>query len=503
MSFVVTFTSPLNASDLSLMTAMGASPALVANPTPAATPTPVATPTPSVPAAILTMTPVTTAGAPVTIGSGPDSLVLLLANFNTASNVVAVSINGVVVAAPLTVTSGAGMSASTSQVFTINGSWGAALPTVQIIAVAGGENGVWINGVTYNFVPLVFNGQIPSSDGPDIGVNVLSIWNMTNAPATFTAPIAVAPAAPAAPVIPPATPSATLTAVVASMTAGATTALPAATYIGTASINVAGTLSGATTATTIIDGTNIVPTQEKAGLVFTVPGATVENMTIQNFAISAALGQNASSVRDAGPGIGGTLVNVKSTGNQDGLLTSGGSWNLTGCTFAGNGAGNPGSGATHEMYFATDTANVVTLTNTTAACGPLATHALKSRAKTTRATGCTFTANYTDPTNGGNAGSVIDIPDGGTFTATGCTINLPAGSANTNFVTCGEESANNGAAIVSMETCVFVDGTGTGGTIVCSSAGGTINVTGSTYTGTVAPKLTGWATVVGTIAKAA
>jgi hypothetical protein len=294
----------------------------------------------------------------------------------------------------------------------------------------------------------------------------------------------------------------TLVNLLVAVATGGTLLIPKGHYSGTGNAPQAMTMTGAGIAATTLDATGCALASGKALVCPMVTGMTIEAMTLMG---AACPDNNGAGIRGEGTGISFVANNVLITGCQNGVLTWG-SPVLTGCTTENNGAGAiPGADATHEMYFDADApGQVVTLNQHISTCGMLSTHALKTRALSTVANGGTFSSGGNS--NGNIAGSIVDVPDGGLFTATGATFVLKAGSANTLFLGYGEESANNAAAgvLCALRTCVFVDQTGTGGSIQNGGnvPSATLDVTGSTYTGPVAPQISGFATVVGTIVKA-
>ncbi len=473
------------------------------------------TPPPSQP--ILPMPSGITNGAPVTIGTGPDQIQILIANnpsdasSGLPNNIFVVLMDGTPIAGPLTVTSNGGESIVASQIFTILGSWGTGPHTISIVGSGTGLIDTWINQVTYNFVPYVYNGVTTNSRGGANVVNAASVWDNTGITTTWTLPVAVVTPPPTPVVTPSNVTGATINGVVqtaaplstliAATPTGGTLVLPAGTINGTSTIPNACTINGAGMGNTIIDCTGISPTYSKAVLVPLVPGVTISNVTIKGANISTALGNNAAGVRESGVGDPFTLTNVELTGNQDGILTFADNITLTGGSTHNNGAGD---GYTHEMYINGDTTNTATLTNWNSTCGLLSTHALKTRAGTTIVSGGTFTGS--PDTTGAVGGSVIDVPDAGLFTATGTTFVIASGAANLLFLGYGMESTKNAAIgiTVTFNNCVFTDNTGKGGYI----QNGTYNPTATivfnncTYTGTVAPTVSGFGTVTGVIAKA-
>ncbi len=500
-------------------------------PTPSPTPSPTVTPSPKpsptaspTPGNIypLTMKPVATPGATVNLGIGPDTLTIQMANNPSSGTIdcsVALELDGVVIAAPLDVSSFSGM--GLGQIFNIHGNFGPAPHTLTFLngnASTVGLDALWINNASLNYLPFYFDG--PSIDCRSAGAatapNAVMAWDCIGYPFSMVSNL-VAPSptpssspTPAPSPVPTSTPDTitgalingvatapgTLSALVTATPANGTLLLPAGKFHGTAAVPVSMTISGAGEGKTIIDGTGIRPTYSKALFVPLVPGVTISGMTIQNAAISASLGANAAAVRDAGPGIGFTLSSVEVTSCQDGILTFPGNITILNSFFHADGASNAGGAYTHEMYLGGDTTNVATLTGTNVTCGLLATHAVKSRAGTTHITGGVFIGNPDDGTNGG---SVIDIPDEGIVTISNATIKTGLNAGNHALFTFGEESAANAAIgkTVTMTGVSLVDQTGSGGIISSSDAKATLIISGSTYAGATPPSISGFGSVVG------
>jgi len=457
-------------------------------------------------------------GAPVTLGTGSDSIVIYASN-NPGSNInnqfVVVANFGatqIAIAGPLTCTGEGGQSLSGTQVFTLKGNF-AGLTGIGIDASGTGINGLWIDQLTVNLVPWWVNSDAADSRGTGSPYYTTQAFNSNGTNELWLPQSAI----PAQPIPPPATTPTNIsgatvngavqaaapiqTLLTATPTSG-TLELPAGSFFGSADIPNACTISGAGMGSTILDGTGIEPFQDKALLVPTVGGTTISNLTIQNASISAALGQNAAGVREAQAGISYTLNAVEITGCQDGILTFASNVTLTGGHTHDNGASD---GLSHEMYLNGDTTNTMTVTNWISTCGTKSTHALKTRAGTTNLSGGTFTGSA-DPT-GAVGGSVVDVPDAGIFTASGTTFITAAGAGNHQFITYGSESATNAGIglTVTLTNCVFTDNTGSGGILQNGTANptATLVLTGCTYTGATAPTITGFGTVTGTITKAA
>lgn len=465
----------------------------------------------------LTMPAGISGGAAVTLGTGPDTIQMATAmtpGITTGAQFLVILNQGstqTAIAGPLTVSSDAGESLTGDQVFTLKGDFAGATG-IEIVATGNGINGLWINQFLVNDIPWWINQDAANSRGTGTAVYQTNVFNSNGTNMTFL-PQSAIPAQPIAVPAPTLTQisgatiggaaqsAATLASLVAATATGETLLLPAGTIVGTAEINTACTVSGAGMSKTIIDCTDLPPYSNKAVLVPSVAGVTISDVTIQGASISASLGNNAAGVRELNLGAPFTLNSVEITGCQDGILAFADNNTLLNGHTHDNGAGD---GFTHEIYLNGTPSSVETLTGWTSTCGTLSTHALKTRSGKTLVTGGTFTGSA-DPT-GKIGGSVIDVPDAGIFDATGATMVVSAGAANTLFFGYGMESANNAATGTNpaFTNCVFTDNSGTGGQFTngTHNPGAVLTLTGCTYTGTKAPQFTGWASVVGTLTKA-
>lgn len=460
----------------------------------------------------LTMPDGITAGAPVALGSGPNSIQIYAANNPSgavANSFVVIANRGATqtaIAGPLLVSSKSGASMSGAQLFTIKGDF-AGLTGLQLVAAGAGLNGIWINQLSVDLIPWMANTDAANSRGSGTASYGTQVFNSNGRNMLFLPPSALPVVVPPAP--PPAltavsgatvngaaAPAGTLAALIAATPASGTLVLPAGVIVGTSAVS--GAVAGAGMGQTTIDATGLPPYQNKAVLVPAASGVTIRDLTIKGAVIPASLGNNAAGVREGGVGQPFTLVNVEITGCQNGVLTFADDVTLTGGKTHDNGAGD---GYTHEMYFGGSPTNVVTLTDWTSTCGPKSTHALKSRAGTTIVNGGAYTGS--PDTTGNVGGSVIDIPDAGAVTITGATIAVAVGAANTLLLGYGMESAKNAATglVVTLKNCVFP----TGGLIQngAHNPTATLVLDGCTYSGATAPEIRGFTTVTGTIAKAA
>jgi hypothetical protein len=458
-----------------------------------------------------------TGNAPVNLGNGPDVIVAVMSYANQQANApqFAILMDGVPIAAPLTLSTRTGPGQQNPQVWTIKGAWGPGPHTIRFQGVTGNLQNMNFIVVTYNYAPYVTNTVTDSRGHPN--VNSAQTWVSNGAPTVDFTPAIAQPAGSsgvetssgATPTnITGAaingTPAATgpLDKLVAATPARGTLVLPAGTILGTSGVLNAVTITGAGAGKTVLSCAGLEPTADKAILVPHVGGVAVSGLTLSGAQISADLGNNAAGIRDSGtPGASYAVTNVEITGNQNGILTDAGNWTLTNCAVHGNGGGD---GLTHELYFGDDNAsNAVKLTNCTVTQGLKSTHAVKSRAATTNIIGGTYIS-------GGNpddsiSGTLLDFPNGGIVDISGARLVLKAGSAVVGFLGYAMEGtgATNHAigTTVTLTNCVFVDQTGSGGFI---SNGTTVPdarlvLSGCTHTGSVAPKITGFASVAGAI----
>src|SRR5215472_10491123 len=264
---------------------------------------------PSRPPSLLTMQPVAHPGDPVTLGTGPDTLVLTLAgNPDPAKyNSVAVILDGVAVAGPLTIST----PGRVTQIFTIKGSWGPLPHVVQIVSgnLPGlGLKNLWVENVSYNFIQGGYTGpNLDNRGGPDV-VAALKVWDSAGIVLTFKIPADQAPAAPTP------TGSATITGatingtvhapapladLVTATHAGGALALPPGTWSGSSSVGTACKIIGAGMGKTIVDATGIEIASGKALFVPRVAGVTISDMTIRGAACSD---ENGAAVCDDGQG---------------------------------------------------------------------------------------------------------------------------------------------------------------------------------------------------------
>lgn len=448
-------------------------------------------------------------GSPVTVGVGPDRIQLKLSgnpgSQDRGDNTFNVLMDGKLVAAEMVVSDWAGQ--DHGQVFTIQGAWGP-LPhkvTLASALIGAGLENLWITAVTYGGIPLVYNGPSVDARGAKPQPNTESLWdNMGKTVEWSDTRIVVAPPvpAPALTIITGAaingapTPAGTLAELAAkTLAAGAssTLKLPAGTFVGTAAVGPI-TIEGAGIGLTTIDATGLALTMRKGVLVPTASGFLGRFLWITG---AADPDGNGAAVRQAGDGISFTLEDCELTGNQNGILAFNGALVFRRCKIHGNGAGNAGGGATHEVYLSGDNpiAGDALFEDCDLACGTLATHALKSRFGRTRFIRGSLLGNADDGTNGGR---VVDLPLGGLATFTGSKIARGDGAGNTEIIGFATENTNN-ASVGMLLTLdgVAIDSKGAdGGKIVSRGAGNLMVTGGSTYVGQK-PQLEQWASVEG------
>lgn len=267
-------------------------------------------------------------------------------------------------------------------------------------------------------------------------------------------------------------------------TAGSVLTLPPGVFSGVALVPRVMTIRGSGTT---ITAAGLKPKWDKGIFVPTVSGVVFEDMILTGASIDDSLGGNAAAIRGE-PGAYFVMRRVEITGNQAGVLTSGGNVTIEDCYFHDNGAGNPGSGATHELYL---NAGSHIIRNSRFVCGPLATHAIKSRGKI-YIVDCELIGNGDDGTNGG---AVLDVPNGGKLDVYRTTLEIEPGAANHYFLTYASDDATVGLGPVFLN--VRLKGNGVPGLIESRVAGVPLTISG-TYVGEP-PELRGWGSVVNTL----
>jgi hypothetical protein len=486
MTSSVTFTPPITTSDDALY-------ALLKGGTPVSPPPP---PPPDVNTYPLPMPPNVAPKAQVDLGTGPDTVRVLVGNNggndtpNPPGGLAAqfvIYMDGKPIAGPLTCSDFNGSGGG--QVFQVHGSWGPLPHVIGIGAINQGAGvcALFTNGVWYDLVQL---GSTGGATQTFTSGNWVDNWQQPT----------VGPPPP-----PPAVPS-QITALVDGVSktdtlqnlVTATTktlVLPAGTFAGSASIPAAISITGAGSGKTIIDGSDVPLARGGKGvLVPLVKGVSFQGLTIIGQSSVSASG----GIREDAPGCDWTATDIEVHGAADGIgPTFASNIAINGANIHDNGAGD---GLSHEMYFGGNT-NTVALTNVSGKCGTKSTHALKTRAGTTNVTGGTFTGSA--DSTGGIGGSVVDVPDMGAFTMSGATLVTSAGAANTLFFGYGLESNKNAAlgSTATLTNMAFMDNTGTGG-ILQGNAGTKLVLSGCTYTSATPPTIKGFDSVTGTITPA-
>ena len=442
------------------------------------------------------------AGAPVTIGAGADEIKIQISN-NPASvpehglcnfNV---AIDGVVVAAELSVTDVAGM--DHGQVFTLKGAWGPLPHKVKLTSslLANGLHDSWLTAVTYNGTQLVYNGPSVDARGAKPPPNATSIWNnLGNAVEFSDTLVVVAPELPApdqtivtgalingASVAP-----ATLADLVAATPKGGVLKLPAGRFVGTSPVG-AITIEGQAGGGTVIDASGLRVAFGKGIFCPTESGFVGRWLKLTG---ASGPDGNAAGVRQNGDGIDFTMEDCEVTSCQDGLLTFSGHVVLNRCNFHDNGNSD---GLSHEVYFG-GANGLIEATDCTFTCGTKSSHAFKSRFPRNILRNCAFAGNGDD---GRVGGSVIDFPDGGVAEIHASSVAMGAGAGNRQIIGFGLESQRNAAVGMSLLLdSVALDSKGSeGGGYVQANGAGDLTLNATTYTGATAPQVMRWATVTG------
>jgi hypothetical protein len=398
--------------------------------------------------------PAVTDGSDIVIGTGPNTLELVLASspsgatdptlvsyFNLTFIRPDGSMQGIAADIPVTSFSGEG---TPKQSIKALGPWGRNPKFILTASHKGaGLGGLFIGGANIDLAPLGLYGvvnyrgdQVAGASGSYISVaaTTLTLMETRNAPTsagTGTAPAATADTITGALINGASAQPATFADLAKAVPDGGTLTLPPGKFLGAGVLtNPNMILEGQGQGVTILDGTGLHIPYDKAVVVLGAPGQKVRNLSITGGATTN--GNNGAGVRqiDLGLGIGVDLADVELYGNQDGLLTFPGNVTLTRVHAHDN--GKSGAQLTHDIYIGGDKDSVVSVTDGVfEKC--LDVHAFKSRAYTNNINGGIFTA-------GGN-GSCIDIPNGGKTVAAGITMRMPPGTGpDLNIVTFGFET---------------------------------------------------------------
>lgn len=439
--------------------------------------------------------PVVADGANVEIGVGSDMINLALAGWDGVSNIVAIAITTdqmakKFVAGPLAVTAYTGSDAA-GQRFKIYGTFGSGHPRVQIASGGDGVgiDGLFVNEVSYNFIPLVYNGPTTDGRGALLAPNAHAVWDNIGIPMEFNDQLVDVVSPPPSP--PPLTQDLidgkTLQAIV---DPGGDITLPSGTFHAACQINLPA----------VITGTNTVITGD-GGLIANGKGLFVveTSLTLNNIRLTGAKvdDNNGAGVR-GDPGAIIVMQGCEVDHNEDGILAgaTGVTVAIDACHFHDNGYG-AGAAGTHEIYVGGD---LLTATNSTFKCGVLSTHAIKSRAKKSVIQKCHLTGS--PDTTGDVAGSVLDVPDGGDLLVEDTTIEMAVGQANHVLFGYALESAINGLRPVVLRRVHVIDTSGSGGLVMAGNGGTTLTLDGCTYAGTVPPVMNGWTSVTGSFTAA-
>lgn len=431
-----------------------------------------------------------------TAGEGPNQLDFYLASNPGGgyTNNVVILVNGKAVIAPnFTVTSMSGLSKAGANHLVLKGPWGSN-PKVQIKGVApNGINGLWMNGCTIDYVDLVGNGIYDSRGG--VSVNAVQVWVSNGADITLTLPQAVATTGQGASATETIINSKTPAQLMASAAPGSTLTLPTGIIVGSGAVLSAATIAGAGEGKTIVDASNLPLYQGKGIIVPAANGVVIQDMTIQNAYIPAAMGLNGAGVRNNDASVGFTLDGVEITGCQNGVLTDAATdatITFKNCHFHGNGeVTQPGN--THEMYIGGAPSGILNLSDSTFE-GCRDGHEVKCRMGTVNATNCTVVT-------GGN-GSGYDIPNGGNLNITGGSTALGGSMADRFLIGHAMENQNNAAIghTVHVKDHVFHNASGQSAIIQTGDPDGILILDNCTYTGSDI-SLIGWKTVTGALTK--
>jgi hypothetical protein len=371
--------------------------------------------------------PAVTDGSDIVIGTGPNTLELVLASspsgatdptlvsyFNLTFIRPDGSMQGIAADIPVTSFSGEG---TPKQSIKALGPWGRNPKFILTASHKGaGLGGLFIGGANIDLAPLGLYGvvnyrgdQVAGASGSYISVaaTTLTLMETRNAPTsagTGTAPAATADTITGALINGASAQPATFADLAKAVPDGGTLTLPPGKFLGAGVLtNPNMILEGQGQGVTILDGTGLHIPYDKAVVVLGAPGQKVRNLSITGGATTN--GNNGAGVRqiDLGLGIGVDLADVELYGNQDGLLTFPGNVTLTRVHAHDN--GKPRGSSSPMMFTSAATRTRWSIRPMASFEKCLDVHAFKSRAYTNNINGGIFTA-------GGN-GSCMDIPDGG------------------------------------------------------------------------------------------
>jgi hypothetical protein len=304
---------------------------------------------------------------------------------------------------------------------------------------------------------------------------------MMTRPAVAAAVLAAAVSAPASSTIITVSPGQSIADAVAGAVAGDDIQVAAGTYtndfpIVSVPLTIEAVPNGANSGPVILDAT--VPPPNLKGIITTTAGLTVNGLTFEGAAISAADGGNGAGIRDQIPDASSLIVeNSRFIGNQEGILTGGSGGQehvqVLGSQFINN--GNPDPAVFQHALYVNDAASLEV--SGSLFCGQLIGHDIKSRAlATTVSNSQIFIGSNAGAPAGCNVGTTsigIDLPNGGVGDLVADTLIQGPANQNGAMVSFGEEglvsadnslaisdstfiSTANGLAIQERPTCVAV-----------------------------------------------
>ena len=223
------------------------------------------------------------------------------------------------------------------------------------------------------------------------------------------------------------------------------------------------TICGAGIDRTVIDGSRFIastyPSDEphiagwKGLWVITGTGCTVEGVTFRNARVPAAAGQNGAGIRYEGDGPI-TIRNCSFTDNQNGILCGplpNATMLIEGCVFRSNGnraewGGDEGN--THNLYIGAIRELIFR--------NCISDHAWKGHDLKSRAYKTTIENSVFDDGHDARSSYIINCPNGGDVTVTGCTLVQSETAENGVMIAVGEEGAYSGSKF-REENNTFID----------------------------------------------
>ncbi len=435
------------------------------------------------------------AGAPVDIGTGPDTIDILMSNALDATKPdsnFAVLMDGKAIAGPLTCTSRGGLDKTKSQHFITRGSWGPSPHTIGIVQAGAGFAEYALNAMSYDLVPCYFNGVADSRGNASVNATHIINTNGSNTfwttePSTATGGAGVPTGGAAG--------DPTMQAMIAATPAGGLLTLANGVIKGVAKIDHPITIQGAGLGQTLIDVTGLALAGPNRGAFAPiVPGCLFKGMSIKG----AHYSDNTAAGIEAIAGADFQADQIEITDCNDGIRTGAINATLNGVWLHGNGAGDSRS---HNAYFSNAGTAVSKVLNVGDSKFELANmgHELKSRLGTTNVTNTEFTA---------RDGACINCPDGGVLNVTGGIMRKPAGSIDQKVIDFGrelvKESAADQAAYIALGMVanladVFIDNQTEKAVVLQGEGRSTLNLTNVTSNGDV--ETLGWLAVTGQVTK--